>query len=333
MSQGYGCWNGWSGEEPPLSLVEKALRKLQASRGAPAAIVGAGDAVPRVEPAMERAEPVRPAPASPRGGRARLGTAKPVELDIEVLRASGVLPPRSEERQLADQYRTIKRPLIQYAFEPLERVRPDGASRRAIIVTSALPGDGKTFTAVNLALSLSREQDHSVVLVDADVAKRDVTNLLGMGDKAGLLDVLVDRTGAIESVIAPTNFPGLSVLPAGRVSNTATELLASARMRDVMAKLTALDPQCLIVLDSPPILLTTEAPVLASLFGQILVVVKAGETPQQALLAALRIIGRAGHVNLVLNWADTVGPTGYRGGSSYGYGYHDSTTEADSTNE
>jgi exopolysaccharide/PEP-CTERM locus tyrosine autokinase len=308
---------------------------MQAGRAAPgsAPAGSVGEATPRTEPApVDRADHARPAAPQPKSGRAWLGQAAPVEINLDALRATGILPPVSEQRQLADQYRTIKRPLIKYAFDPAERDRPDAATRRSIIVTSALPGDGKTFTAINLALSLSREQDHSVLLVDADVAKRDVSTLFGISNRAGLLDVLADRARAIESVIAPTSVPGFSVLPAGRYSSAATELLASARMQDVMSSLTALDPQCLIVLDSPPILLTTEAPVLASQFGHVLVVVKACETPQRALLAALRIIGRAGHVSLVLNGADVAGPSGYRDGSRYGYGYHDSAAEMDDTN-
>jgi len=156
-----------------------------------------------------------------------------------------------------------------------------------------------------------------VVLVDADVAKRDISHMLGLTRATGLLDVLADPARPIESAIVATDYQGLSVLPAGRVSETATELLASARMTEVINSLMALDSRCLVILDSPPILLTTEAPILASLFGQIVVVVRAGGTPRRAVLEAVKIIGSAGRVSLVLNRADVVGPSGYH----YDYGH------------
>ena len=300
-----------------MSLVEKALRKLQAS-GAAKPASGNVDDVPLL--------------AEPRAPRARIGTGPLVEIDLAALRANGILPPESEERELADQYRTIKRPLLKNAFQPSEAAGE--ASPRSVMITSALPSDGKTFTAINLALSVARERDFSVVLVDADVAKRDVTGLLGLSNAPGMLDVLANPGRSIESVVAPTNVPGLSILPAGTFTENATELLASARMREVMDSLIALDPQCMIMLDSPPILLTTEAPVLASLFGQILLVVRAARTPQQAVQEAIRIIGPNRRVSLVLNGADVVGPAGYQyGGYGYGYGYYRPAVEPENTNE
>ena len=305
-----------------MSLVEKALRKLQASGAQPNVTGPAGEPIQRREP-VERRETRRPAvAASARGPRVRVGTGKPVVVDVEGLRGAGVLPPKSEERQLADQFRLIKRPLIEHAFDPGAEEPGGETSPRSIIITSALPGDGKTFTAVNLAFSLSREKDSTVVLVDADVAKRDVSRLFGLADAPGLLDAVTDPALAVDSLIRPTDFPGLSLLPAGRMSDSATELLASARMRELMASLTALDPHCLVVFDSPPILLTTEAPVLTSLFGQVVVVVKAGVTPQQAVLDALRFMDPDSNVSLVLNGVADTGPPGYRAGYGHGYGYH-----------
>ena len=303
-----------------MSLVEKALRKMQASGAPKTGATLPPDLAPAGELRAERIDARRPAQPKPRAGGRALGTARTVELNVAVLRAHGVLPPVDEERELAEQYRTIKRPLLRAAFQPDAPHAVDAPSARAVMVTSALPGDGKTFTALNLALSMARERDYSVILVDADVAKRDVSGVLGLGSAPGLLDVLGDASRSVESVVSPTNHPGLSVMPAGKYQESATELLASARMREVVASLVELDPHCVILLDSPPILLTTEAPILASLFGQVVVVIRAGQTPQHAVLEAVRIVGTGPQVSLVLNGADAVGPAGYHYGS-YGGGY------------
>src|SRR5262249_8204418 len=162
-------------------------------------------------------------------------------------------------------------------------------SPRSIMVTSALPGDGKTFTSINLAISLSLERDHNVLLVDGDVPKPHVSRTFNVQDEPGLLDVLADPSVPIESVILPTDMRNFSLLPVGRRGETATELLSSARMRQVLTRLEQLDPNLLIVLDSPPVLFTSEARVLSSQFGQVVLVVKAGGTPQQAVLDTLAI--------------------------------------------
>jgi protein-tyrosine kinase len=169
-----------------VSLVEKALRKLQSAGGVPRAAGPVAGSAGRADPTADGVE--RPHPAAPivRTGRRRLGTARPIEIHLQELRNGGILPPLTEERQLADEFRMIKRPLIEHAFKASVPSEDDTASPRSIIVTSALPGDGKTFTAINLALSLSREKDYSVILVDADVAKRDVSRMLGLTEAAGL---------------------------------------------------------------------------------------------------------------------------------------------------
>ena len=211
----------------------------------------------------------------------------------------------------------MKRPLIRAAFEAVT----DGYSTatRSIMVTSALPGDGKTFTSLNLALSMALERDHSLILVDGDVAKPHLSRVFQADQEPGLLDVLEDPTRSIESVILPTDIPSLSIVPVGRQSPQATELLASARMRSVIAELEALDPQGIVLVDSPPILLTSEARVLAGLFAQVVMVVRAGGTPQQAVREAVRLIGDGPKINLVLNQALHVGDGGYYGyNTSYG---------------
>jgi exopolysaccharide/PEP-CTERM locus tyrosine autokinase len=303
-----------------VSLVERALQKIQATdrakrAAAPEPSVVVGEVVARSElrpaPAPKPAPPINP--------------NRVVKVDRDALRSSGLLPPVEHEKVLADQYRAIKRPLIRGAFEE----EHEGPPRQLIMIASALPGDGKTFTGVNLAMSMAREADHSVVLVDGDVVKPHLSKLFGIDREPGLLDVLADETLDIRSVILPTDIPGLSLVPAGTASDTATEMLASARMSQVMQQLVSWNPSGIVLFDSLPILLTSEARVLATLMGQIVMVIKAGGTPQQAVSDSLEAIGKDKKVWLVLNQAETSGPLGYYYGSQYGYrGYADSSAAA-----
>jgi protein-tyrosine kinase len=295
-----------------VSLVERALQKIQASdrakrAAAPTANVVVGEVVARSD--------LRPAPA-PKAAPP-INPNRVVKVDRDALRASGLLPPVDQERMLADQYRAIKRPLIRTAFEPPQP--REGPPPQLIMVASALPGDGKTFTGVNLALSMAREADHAVVLVDGDVIKPHLSRLFGIDREPGLLDVLADPTLDVRSVILPTDIPGLSLVPAGTSSETATEMLASARMGEVMRQLVAWDPGSVVLFDSLPILVTSEARALSTLMGQIVMVVKAGGTPQQAVADAIEALGPDKKMWLVLNQAETSGPLGYYYGSQYGY--------------
>lgn len=309
-----------------MSLVERALQKVQAANRAreqqlaripgPApesVVVGRVVAHESAPSAADDDEWHWNRPAKP---------SRIVRIDRDSLRAAGLVPPETQERELADQYRTIKRPLLRTASEPAQSGVP---SPQLIMMSSALPGDGKTFSCINLALSIALEKDHLVLLVDGDVAKPHVSRVFGVDGEPGLLDVLADPAMNVESVILPTDIPRLSILPAGRRSDIATELLASARTQQVLDRLAALGRRGIVLLDSPPILLTSEARVLASLAGQIVLVVKAGHTPQHAVKDAVEIIGAGKNVRLVLNQADLTGPMGYYYG--YRYGYNDAAAD------
>lgn len=306
-----------------MSIVERALKRLQDS-------AQGGAKAPRSPlPPVGRVVPADAAPAAkpgePRARREIGNTEKSIHIDYDGLRQRGLLPPEHQQRQIAHQYRTLKRPLLKNAFDDAAAAGDTvAASARTIMVTSALPGEGKTFTSINLALSLALEKDHRVILIDGDAPKPHVSHTFGVAGEPGLLDVLSRPDVPVESVILPTDIHGLYIMPIGRRTDTTTELLSSARMRQVVAELQALDDYGLVLFDSPPILLTSEAPVLASLFGQVVLVVRAGMTPQQAVADSLAMIGEGPRVGLVLNQAlhdNNVG--GY-----YGYGYGDGFVDA-----
>lgn len=295
-----------------MSLVEKALERLQQTKGQSPVRTAAKDA-----PDLQ-ATGVRPALDAHRVPR------KTVHFDRPALRAAGLLPPEHQERQIADEYRQIKRPLV----EALRKTGADAiGNANLIMVSSALPGDGKTFTSLNLAMSLARERDFNVLLVDADVAKPHISTLFGVDGEPGLLDALRNESMDVETLIVDTDLQGLSILPAGRRSETATELLASKRMRSVVDQLPGRGGQRIIVIDSPPLMLTSEARVLASTAGQVVLVVRSGKTPQQSLLEVLNYLDPERQaIGLVLNQSLTSAAGYYR----YGYGdqVHESRAES-----
>jgi receptor protein-tyrosine kinase len=180
-----------------------------------------------------------------------------------------------------------------------------------VMVASAVPGEGKTFMSLNLALSMRLEEDVTVLLVDGDVVNPRMSQVLGADSERGLLDIIKDPTISLASLILPTDVPGLSFLPAGCPDDKATEMLASARMQQVVAQLAAQDPSRLVLFDSAPLLLTTESHALAQLAGQIIIVVRAEQTPHHVVLEAIDTLAEDKCVALVLNQSMRQPHTGY----------------------
>jgi protein-tyrosine kinase len=288
-----------------MSVVEKALRKAREGKQ------GGAEPVADVAPARADANVRTAVAVAPRAFSGELGA--PIMLDLAALRAAGLLPPAADERRLASQYRKIKRPLLAKAIGRGTERLPNGY---LIMLASAMPGEGKTFTALNLALSIATEKDFSVLLVDADVAKPQLSRICGLEGEQGLLDVLRDPQLHVEAVIRRTDNPTLSFLAAGKHSADATELLASKRMEEIAQLLGEQDSHRIVLFDTPPLLQTTESPALMHLAGQILVVVRAESTPQPVLLDALETLQDHAAVSLVLNQSMRSDTAAY-----YYYGY------------
>jgi len=304
-----------------MSLVEKALKKLQDSRTS--------------SPARHSDEPEEIVVGSlvstaslPRPDFSALNIPKSdkiIVVDRTALRQAGLMPSEQRERLLAQEYRQIKRPLIAAARGKGVARKPNG---HLIMLASALPGEGKTFTSINLALSMALEKDIRILLVDADVAKPHISRTFGVDKEPGLLDVLRDESLDVESVVIPTDIPGLSILPAGKAIETATELLASGRMQQMAEALGNRSPNRIVLFDSPPLLLTSESRALAGVVGQIVIVVRAGFTRQQAVLEAIDSLGESvdpSSIALILNQCEAASP-----GLYYGYGeyYGDPSTKS-----
>lgn len=244
-------------------------------------------------------------------------TSDTARIDRGMLAANGMIVPGAPVGPLAEEFRLIKRQLLIASARIAESDSPDKA--RMILICSARPDDGKTFCAVNLALSIAAERDTEVLLVDADVAKPDIVRQLGLTDGPGLLDALGDARIDVEDLVIGTDVPHLAILPAGTKTAMDTELLASARTRTVLARLLAANPRRILIIDSPPALAASAASVLAMRVGQVMLVVRADRTPESELRAAVNLLDGCEHIQLVLNAVSFI-QGGARFGSYYGQG-------------
>ena len=222
--------------------------------------------------------------------------ARSIDLDLVALRAEGRVPPAEDARKISNEFRAIKRSLLGNVTGR-SGAKIDGGN--ILMTASALPNEGKTFCAFNLALTLSLEKDFSVVLIDGDVVKPNITRVLGLEGAPGLLDVL-NGTGGLADVEIGTNIPRLTIVPAGRGDEHAPELLSSNRMTALVAQMRA-QPTRLFVFDSTPLLLTNEARVLSEVAGQIMLVVRAASTPRSAVKSAISQLPEDVYVGVVLN--------------------------------
>jgi exopolysaccharide/PEP-CTERM locus tyrosine autokinase len=296
------------------SLIEQAALRLEQLRQAGAHVPPTSLVTPKVS-AHLAAEPPHAAPAP---GRVPESPSRRIDIDLDALAAAGIVSPNAPRSQIADQFRVIKRPLISNA---MGKSAAPVANGNLIMVTSALPGEGKTFAAINLAMSITTELDCTVMLVDADVGRPSVMRVLNLPTGPGLLDMLVDESRDLSSVLLRTNIDKLTLLPSGTPHARATELLASEAMTRLLADMATRYPDRIIIFDSPPLLLTTESRVLASHMGQIVVVVHAGKTLQSDVMQALTTIEACPVKLMLLNQARTDFKGGYGYGHSYGYGY------------
>ncbi|WP_404370137.1 exopolysaccharide biosynthesis protein [Sphingomonas sp. MMS24-J45] len=265
---------------------------------------------PVVQAPVAQPKVAAPAPVkiAPRGGV--------TAIDRGLLSARGIIVPGAPIDALTEEFRLVKRQLLTTARTIR---RSDADLSRTILVCSAQPNDGKTYCAVNLAISMAAERDVEVLLIDADFAKPDVMARLGLPEGPGLLDALADPKIDIERCVVRTDVPQLSLLPCGTKTTSDTELVASARTGALIAQLLAADPTRILIFDSPPVLAASPASVLANYAGQAMLVVRADRTGESDLREAVALLDGCEHVQLVLN-AVAHAPGGRRFGSYYTQG-------------
>jgi len=220
------------------------------------------------------------------------------EIDLDRLERMGFISPRHPVTRIAEEFRVLKRQLLYSAFD----VKSNSETlQRLIMVTSAQPGEGKTFTAVNLALSIAAERNVHILLIDGDFLHPNVFRFLDLKPHTGFLDILQDNHLRIENVLWRTNVERLSVIDSGRSSAVANELLSSHRMQELLTEITNRYQDRIIIFDSPPMLASSQPGVLAHYMGQIVFIVEAGKTSHRAVQSALQLIPNSERVLMVLN--------------------------------
>jgi len=237
-----------------------------------------------------------------------------VELLDRLLELNMLVPGSDLGLEIIDDYRRVKRPLVSNAVGRNKLMVESG---NLILVTSSLPGEGKTYTSVNLALSIAQEMDTTVLLVDCDVAKQGVSRLLGLENISGLVDVLESDSLVLGDVMLQTDIPNLRVVSAGKQHGYVTELLASQRMFTLVNEIVNRYDDRIIIFDGPPLLPTPQTQVLAGLVGQVVFVIEAGKTSQSLVKEALELIPKEQATGLVMNKNE-----GLSRRSGYHYGYY-----------
>lgn len=297
-------------EESAALPSEAAPAPAPEDRSAAAADTGAQPAMPtQSAPSTQAANPsTDTAPESTNQGERR---SREVTLDLLRMQRAGLLVPGQPRSQLEEEFRIIKRPL-------LENVRHEGPMRpnraNLIMVTSAVAGEGKTQTSLNLAISIAMELDHTVLLVEADVLRPSALARVGVQASHGLLDLLETPQTQLPDVLLRTNIPKLTLLPAGTASSRSTELLASDAMDHLLSELASKYPDRIIIFDTPPLLSTTESRVLASHMGQVVLVTEANNTPVSLVKQAYVTVENHPVVLGLLNKY-----RGPKGSTAYGY--------------
>lgn len=286
-----------------MGIIEKAAGKL--------AQAGSGHGVQKPKATVESA----PVVDVPQPAFVETKTqSKKIDLDLARLHELGMITPDGPRTGVAEEFRAIKRSLI---MNVLEHKGESSRPRNLIMVTSALPGEGKTFCSINLAISIAMEFDHTVLLIDADVARPSVPKKLGIEVDQGLMDVLLEPDLDVADVMLKTNIERLTLLPAGTRHRHSTELLASKAMNNFLHEIAHRYNDRIVIFDSPPLLLTTESRALATRMGQIVMVVEGEKTTQYSLKNALRQIESCPNINLIYNKAKA-----FRGLENYGYYYN-----------
>ncbi|MGH8260697.1 MAG: XrtA-associated tyrosine autokinase [Steroidobacteraceae bacterium] len=291
-----------------MSIIERALGKQRA--GVPSAQDAARQAArirrPRdlIISVADSAKPRREPSAS-------------IAVDLDHLRAEGLIPPEQAADRMQEQVRRIKWPLLETAVGRTGVAEPPAAAN-LVMVTSSVAAEGKTYVSFNVACGIAREKDFSVLLVDADVAKRHLSTVLKVEDRPGITDTVADENLDPEELVLGTGIPGLLFLPAGKRTSVAPELFASQRMAQIVSRLGQADRQRIVLFDSSPLLATNESPVLARLVDQVIMVVRAESTEQPVVLEALVLLDKTKTIRCVLNQTRLSTLSEHY----YGYGYY-----------
>lgn len=274
------------------SLVERAIERLTDPAEVPAAPAPRG-----VEAREGRAVAAPPPPPDPTAAPSQR-RRKQATIDLDKLRSDGGFSPAGNFTRITEEFRVIKLTIL----HNVAKRRDEGSlNSNLVMVTSSREREGKTFVAINLAMSIAAERDRSVLLIDADLSKPNIMSRLGLKADRGLIEVLEDSSIDLADVMIRTNIDSLTVLHSGGPHPLSTELLASTRMKQFMAEVAQRYSDRIILLDTPPVLATSEPAALAMHVGQIVFVVEASKTSQGAVKESLGLISICPDIGFVMN--------------------------------
>jgi protein-tyrosine kinase len=229
-------------------------------------------------------------------GEIHYTSTRTVTVDMDRLRRNRLMVAGSDE-PLGEAYKLLRTHILQ---------RTKRESRNTLMVTGPLPNEGKTLTAINLALALAREVGQTVLLVDGDLRRPSVHRYLDLPSEPGLADYLTSGYPIAESLVHPDGLANLVVLPAGRPTTQSVELLSSPLMADLVRELKHFYPDRYVLFDLPP-LVYADPLAFAPLVDDIILVVAAGSTPREEITRALETLQEFPVLGCVLNKIDPRG--------------------------
>lgn len=289
-----------------MSTIEKALDKLGQA--------AAAEPVP-ASPATEPADTLVNAQAAQAAVADNKTASQFINIDLDSLSKRNFVAKATERKLIYEEYRVIKRKLINNAFGPLSSSLKNP---NLILVSSSRPGEGKTFTSVNLALSIALEQDKTVLLVDADVLRPNISRTLEISVPRGLTDYLSSDSVDVTDIMYSTNVERLKLIAAGKPHHLSTELLASDKMAALVDEFASRYPDRIVIFDAPPLLGVNETSVLAGMCGQAVIVLEENKTKLNELEKAISMLPPDLATGFVINKAHYSRDKGY----GYGYGYY-----------
>jgi receptor protein-tyrosine kinase len=253
---------------------------------------------PRAQSSQQRA--TAPPKAAPAPQPASNPHSRHVNIDRDALLRHGIALPSAGRSRVVEEFRIVKRKVVAKFLDEVD-ANPEAARNRAIMVTSAKPGEGKTFTAINLALTIASEQDLKVLLIDLDTRRHAMQEMMGIPASRGLTDLLSNPDVDFPDVMLRTNMPNLAVIPAGHPDNRAPELLSSKRTREMFEEMTQRYSDRFIIFDAPSCLANSDPVTLASIVGQLIFVVEADQTQQEEIEAGIALVSACPNISLLLN--------------------------------
>lgn len=299
-----------------MNSIEKALQKQNSQQSAKKANQPdeSKSAVADEASIIEKSQKVQVKAQSQESTKAPVQANQDIDINLDMLEQKGFVSTNSDRRLINEEYRAIKRKLLDNAFGPLSKSLNNS---NIIMVTSSRPGEGKTFTAINLALSIALEKDKTVLLVDADVLRPNVMKTLEQENKQGLMEYLLGEKDNIAEVMSRTNLDNLRIVSAGRSHHLSTELLASEKMYEAVEEFANRYTDRVVIVDTPPLLGINETAILANLAGQALVVTEESKTSLSDVENAVKQLNPEMAIGFIVNKAEKSNSDG----TGYGYYY------------